>query len=46
MTWDVAKNFIDKLLSNQIPTLTTDKVFTIIVEFIGGEPLMEIDLIE
>jgi sulfatase maturation enzyme AslB (radical SAM superfamily) len=40
MTWETAKTTIDKLFE-----LDAEKYSTLIVEFIGGEPLMEIDLI-
>ena len=40
MTWDVAKKTIDKVLE-----LPEEKYASIILEFIGGEPLLEIDLI-
>jgi sulfatase maturation enzyme AslB (radical SAM superfamily) len=46
MTFNTAKVFIDKLLNNEFEILNLDKIFAISVEFIGGEPLMEIELIE
>lgn len=44
MTFDVAKKFVDDLLDGKYG-LTTENVAGVIIEFIGGEPLMEIDLI-
>ena len=44
MTFEVAKEFIDKLLTNKYPEYQTDELSGIIFEFFGGEPLMEIDL--
>lgn len=46
MTWETAKTIIDKLLNDEFPLANTKNCFAIIVEFIGGEPLMEIELIE
>ena len=44
MTFDVAKSAIDYILSNeQDPTFATESV---IWDFIGGEPFLEIDLID
>ena len=40
MTWETAKTVIDKIL-----LLPEDKYASLILEFIGGEPLLEIDLI-
>ena len=40
MTWETAKTAIDKIL-----LLPEDKYTSLILEFIGGEPLLEIDLI-
>jgi sulfatase maturation enzyme AslB (radical SAM superfamily) len=45
MTFEVAKKFIDSLLNNEIKDFTTENTGGISVEFIGGEPLMEIKLI-
>ena len=41
MNWDVAKITIDKIFQ-----LSTDQYGTIIFDFIGGEPLLEIELIK
>lgn len=46
MTFEVAKIIIDKLLNNEFEFVNLDNTFAIIVDFIGGEPLLEIDLIE
>lgn len=45
MSFESAKEFIDRLLNNEYEFATTDNADGIIVEFIGGEPFMEIDLI-
>lgn len=45
MSFDIAKNFIDQLLNNNFSFATTENARTIIIEFIGGEPFLEIDLI-
>lgn len=41
-----AKKFIDKLLKNEIPYINIKDYFGIAIDFIGGEPFIEIDLIE
>ena len=41
MTWEVAKTTIDKILD-----LPEDRYASIILDFIGGEPLLEIELID
>ena len=46
MTWETAKVFIDKLLNDKFELINTKNCFAIIFDFIGGEPLMEIDLID
>lgn len=46
MSFDTAKKIIDKLLNNQLANIHTDKIFHLTIEIIGGEPLMEIELIE
>ena len=46
MTFETAKIIIDKLLNNKLDFCTSDKFFAINIDFIGGEPLMEIKLIE
>ena len=46
MNFEMAKNIIDKLLNNEFSLINTTTTFGIVIEFIGGEPLMEIDLIE
>lgn len=45
MTFETAKKFIDQLLNNEIKDFTSENTGGISVEFIGGEPLMEIKLI-
>ena len=46
MTFEVAKEFIDKLLNDKYDFINTSNTFAIVYDFIGGEPLMEIDLID
>ena len=46
MSFETAKKIIDKLLNNEIKTITQYNTPYIIIEFIGGEPFLEIDLIE
>ena len=45
MPFEVAKEFIDKLLNNEYSMINTDNTFGICFDFIGGEPFMEIKLI-
>ena len=45
MSFEVAKTIIDNLLTND-EVYNTHNIKGIILEFIGGEPLMEIKLIE
>lgn len=45
MTFTIAKNFIDKLLNNEYNEINEANTFGIVFSFIGGEPLMEIQLI-
>jgi sulfatase maturation enzyme AslB (radical SAM superfamily) len=46
MTFDIAKKIIDKLLNNEIPSITAENTFAVIFDFIGGEPFLEIDLLQ
>lgn len=46
MTWDTAKLIIDKLLNDEFELINKNNCFTIIYDFIGGEPFLEIDLID
>ena len=46
MTFETAKSFIDKLLNDEYENINTSNTFAVIFEFIGGEPLMEIQLIQ
>ena len=46
MSFDIAKITIDKLLNDEFEFVNTKNTFALLVSFIGGEPLMEIDLIE
>ena len=45
MSFEVAKKFIDDLLADKY-FINTQRDKSIILDFIGGEPLMEIDLID
>jgi radical SAM peptide maturase (CXXX-repeat target family) len=46
MSFDTAKKAIDDLLSDKYETLNRNNCFGIVVDFIGGEPFMEIELIQ
>ena len=48
MSWDVAKKTLDYILEeaeNPESVLSYNKVLGLIIDFIGGEPLLNIDLI-
>lgn len=45
MTFETAKIFIDKLLTDQYDLISTKTKKGLIVEFIGGEPFLMIDLV-
>lgn len=46
MTWDIAKDFIDLILNDKHPHINTKNCQCLTFQFIGGEPLLEIELIE
>lgn len=46
MSFKTAKTFIDMLLQDKLTYVNSEKAFGFIFEFIGGEPLMEIKLID
>lgn len=46
MTFETAKIFIDKLLNNEYSKVNTNNTFGVAFSFIGGEPLMEVELID
>jgi sulfatase maturation enzyme AslB (radical SAM superfamily) len=46
MTFETAKKFIDDLLSDKYPLMTKENTGGLTIDFIGGEPLLEIDLID
>lgn len=46
MTFETAQKFIDNLLNNKFELININNTCGIVIDFIGGEPLMEIDLIE
>ena len=45
MNFDMAKLFIDKLLNDEYPEINSKNTPSVAFEFIGGEPLMEAELI-
>jgi uncharacterized protein len=45
MNFEDIKPFIYNLLHDKFPGITTENTKAIVVEFIGGEPFMRIDLI-
>lgn len=46
MSFDTAKEFVDLLLHDKIPYCNTTNAVGIVVEFIGGEPFIEIELVD
>lgn len=46
MTFEVAQKFIDDLLADKYDCINTSNTFGINFDFIGGEPFLEIELIE
>ena len=46
MTYTTAKDIIDKLLNGELNGITVDNTLAIIISFIGGEPFMNIALME
>ncbi len=46
MSWETAKKFTDQLLCGANPYINPDNSPGVIIEFIGGEPLLEIELID
>ena len=46
MTWDTIKPFLDDLLTDKNELINTETSIGLILEFIGGEPLMAIELID
>ena len=46
MTFETAKQLIDNLLADKYDNINRNNTFAISLDFIGGEPLLEIDLIE
>lgn len=45
MTFETAKIFIDKMLNDEYKEINRNNTFGVIFSFIGGEPFMEIELI-
>jgi len=45
MSFEMAKEFVDLLLNEGVPYVTTANTAGVVFEFIGGEPFMEIGLI-
>jgi radical SAM peptide maturase (CXXX-repeat target family) len=46
MTFETAKKFVDLILEGETPYINHDNTTGLIIEFIGGEPFLEIDLID
>ncbi len=46
MSFDTAKKFIDLLLNDTNDYINSDNSLGIIIDFIGGEPFLEVDLVE
>ena len=46
MTFEIAKTFIDELLADKIQGFTRNDIGGLSIDFIGGEPLLEIELID
>lgn len=46
MSFEIAKTFIDKLLNSEWEYINLDNSPALVIEFIGGEPLLEIELIQ
>jgi uncharacterized protein len=46
MSFNTAKRLMDYLLSDQSDYINTKNTLAVILDFIGGEPLLEIDLID
>ena len=46
MNFNTAKKFIDDILSDKLDYINTSMYAGAVIEFIGGEPLLEIELIE
>ena len=46
MTWETIHPFLDDLLSDKNKLINTKTTDGIVLDFIGGEPLLAIDLID
>jgi sulfatase maturation enzyme AslB (radical SAM superfamily) len=46
MTFEIAKKFIDDLLTDKNELINRSNTMTLCLDFIGGEPFLEVDLIE
>ena len=46
MTWEVIQPFLNDLLNDKNTLVNTKTSEGIVLEFIGGEPLLAIDLID
>ena len=46
MSWDTAKLLIDNLLNDKYDYINSINTKGIVLDFIGGEPFLEIELIE
>lgn len=45
LSWEIAKKLIDNLLNDQYDYINSSNTIGIILDFIGGEPFLEIELI-
>lgn len=45
MSYETATAFLTALLDNRVPGFTTEETAGVVLEFIGGEPFLEIELI-
>ena len=46
MSFETAKKFIDDLLDDKYKIASSQNTCGIVIDFIGGEPLLEIDLMD
>lgn len=46
MSFKIAKDIIDKILNDELDFVNTKNTTAVAIDFIGGEPLMEVELID
>ena len=46
MTFEMAKNIIDKLLNEELNNINKENTLAIFINFIGGEPFMNVELMD